>query len=90
MRRQYIFKVQYLYGRHGRRCGGHKREGGCALPGEVCRSAHVLLSPRGGGMGRQKSAEGIVRSIDRTEGPNVKYVTGALNFDEERRRRKSG
>jgi hypothetical protein len=32
----YIFKVQYLYGKLVRRCGGHKREGGCALPGEVC------------------------------------------------------
>ena len=31
-----IFKVQYLYGEHGRRCGRHKREGGSALPGEVC------------------------------------------------------
>ena len=30
----YIFKVRYLYGRHGRICGGHKREGGCALPGD--------------------------------------------------------
>ena len=30
-----IFKVQYLYGRRGRRCGGHKGEGGCALPGEI-------------------------------------------------------
>ena len=34
-----IFKVRYLYGQHGRICGGHKREGGCALPGEICRSA---------------------------------------------------
>jgi hypothetical protein len=34
-----IFKAQYLYGRHGRKWGGHKREGGCALPGEICRSA---------------------------------------------------
>ena len=34
-----IFKVRYLYGKHGRRCGGHKREGGGALPGEICRSA---------------------------------------------------
>jgi hypothetical protein len=31
----HIFEVQYLSGRHGRRCGGHKREGGCALPGEI-------------------------------------------------------
>jgi len=37
-----IFKVLYLYGRHGRICGGHKHEGGCALPGEICRSAKVL------------------------------------------------
>jgi hypothetical protein len=34
-----IFKVRYLYGQHGRICGGHKREGGCALPGEICQSA---------------------------------------------------
>jgi hypothetical protein len=34
-----IFKVRYLSGRHGRICGRHKREGGCALPGEICRSA---------------------------------------------------
>ena len=34
-----IFKVRYLYGKHGRRCGGHKREGGCALPGEIYRFA---------------------------------------------------
>ncbi len=43
-----IFKVQYLYRKHGRRCGRHKREGGCALPGEIC-----LFF-------RQKSADGIV------------------------------
>ncbi len=30
----YIFKVRNLYGRHVRICGGHKREGGCALPRE--------------------------------------------------------
>ncbi|MFV0421553.1 hypothetical protein [Oleidesulfovibrio sp.] len=34
-----ISKVQYLHGRHGCICGGHKREGGCALPGEICPSA---------------------------------------------------
>ena len=31
-----ISKVQYLYGKPVRICGGHKREGECALPGEVC------------------------------------------------------
>jgi len=30
-----IFKVRYLYGNHGSICGEHKREGGCALPGEI-------------------------------------------------------
>jgi len=28
-----IPKVRYLTGRRVRICGGHKREGGCALPG---------------------------------------------------------
>lgn len=56
----HIFKVQYLYGRHGRICGGHKRESECALPGEICLSAEELSSSRGGGMEGQKSAEGIV------------------------------
>ncbi len=37
--KSYIFKVRYLCGKHGCRCGGHKREGGSALPGEICRSA---------------------------------------------------
>ena len=46
-----IFKVRYLHGKHGRRCGGHKREGQCVIPGEVCYPATVLLPPRGGGMG---------------------------------------
>jgi len=31
-----IFKVQYLYGKLVRICGGHKREGESALPGEIC------------------------------------------------------
>ena len=34
-----IFKVRYLTGRHVRICGGHKREGGCAVPGETSRDA---------------------------------------------------
>ena len=34
-----IFKVLYLHGRRARICGGHKREGGCALPGEICSPA---------------------------------------------------
>ena len=34
-----IFKVRYLYGKIVCRCGGHKREGESALPGEVCNFA---------------------------------------------------
>jgi len=34
-----ISEVQYLTGKHVRKCGGHKREGGCALPGEASRHA---------------------------------------------------
>jgi len=33
----YKFKVQYLHGRTGCICSRNKREGGCALPGEICR-----------------------------------------------------
>ena len=36
-----IFKVRYLYGKFECKCGGHKREGESALPGEVC---HLALS----------------------------------------------
>ena len=70
-----IFKVRYLYGKHGRRCGGHKREGGCALPGEVSCHASVLSSSRGGGMWHEKSAEGIVVLIDLGRRPEL-YVKG--------------
>jgi hypothetical protein len=56
------FKIQFLHGKHGRRCDEHKQEGECALPGEICSSAVWLLSPRGDGMDEQKSAEGIVGS----------------------------
>ena len=68
-----IFKVRYLYGEHGRICGRHKREGGSALPGEICPSAIVLPALRGAGMGGQKSAEGIVGLLDRAEGLNMNY-----------------
>ncbi len=53
-------EVQYLHGTHVRRCGGHRREGRCALPGEVCLLAHSYRGRKAFGMSRQKSAEGIV------------------------------
>jgi hypothetical protein len=50
-----IFKVRYLYGRYGRICGGHKREGGSALPGEICRSALCYRHRKvPGGVGRSQ------------------------------------
>lgn len=55
-----IFKVPYLCGRYERICGGHKREGGCALPGEISPICLVLPPSRGGGMDGEKSAEGIL------------------------------
>jgi len=41
-----ISKVRYLSGRHARICGGHKREGGCALPGEAWRHAAACYRRR--------------------------------------------
>jgi hypothetical protein len=67
-----IFKVQYLYGELVRICGGHKREGESALPWGGLSACHELLSSRGDGKSWQKSAEGIVASFDRSEGPNLK------------------
>jgi hypothetical protein len=60
-----ISEVRYLYGNRGRRCGRHKREGECALPGEISRRASGLgrkcyRMRRRIGMRREKSAEGIV------------------------------
>ena len=46
-----IFKVRYLHRRRGRRCGGHKGEGGYALPGEVCPPA--MCYRRGNASGRE-------------------------------------
>ena len=41
-----ISKAQYPYGKRRRICGRHKREGVCALPGEVCRRAEVRIGSR--------------------------------------------
>jgi len=61
--RAIILKVRYLYGKHGSRCGGYKREGRCALPGEICPPVlkeRGLSTLRDAGKGGQKSAEAIV------------------------------
>ena len=69
-----IFKARYLYRRHGRICGGHKCEGVCALPGEICRyviSVSVDNRRRETSLNRQKSADDIVGGFDPTEGRNM-------------------
>jgi len=81
-----IFKARYLYGNHGSRCGGHKCEGRCALPGEVCRyvsSETVGNRRREALLNRQKSAEDIVGGFDPTEGRNMELRMRALSFDGE-------
>jgi len=50
-----ISKVRYLYGKHGRKCGGYKREGGCTVPGEICQSALCYRHRKvPGGVGRSQ------------------------------------
>ena len=56
----HIFKVQYLHGKRERRSDRHKREGECALPGEILSFAIKLLRLEGRGISGKKSAEGIV------------------------------
>jgi len=68
-----LFKVRYLYGKHSRRCGGHKREGGCALPGEVCRFAVSANDIERCRDGSTEVSRGHSRRFDRAEGPNMKY-----------------
>ena len=73
-----IFKVRYLYGRYVRICGRHKREGGCALPGEVSMfvshygeymtTVTETLPEEHGEVSRRHS-----RSIDQTEGLNMNH-----------------
>ena len=46
-------------------------EGVCAIHGEICLSARVLIPLRGGVMDGQKSAEGIVVAAHGDEGPNM-------------------
>jgi hypothetical protein len=61
-----IFKVQYLYGKRRRICGGHKCESERSYPR---RSEYLLQEelrkPEGGRKDTQKSAEGIVKQSNR-------------------------
>ena len=61
-----ICKAQYLYGRRGRRSDRHKREGECAIPGEICRSALGATDIERCRDGSAEVSRGHSRSIDRT------------------------
>jgi hypothetical protein len=61
-------EARYMYGTRCRISDAHKREGGCAIPGEICQRAAVLRGSRGSRRRWQKSAEAIVG--DGAEGPN--------------------
>jgi hypothetical protein len=77
-------EVQNLYGKHGSRCGGHKREGRSALPGEICPSVPIgTTGVERCREGRAEVSRGHSRHNDRVEGPNVKERQSVLNFDGE-------
>ena len=81
-----IFKVRYLYGKHRRRCGRHKCESERSYPGRSVYLLQVeLRKPEGGQKDMQKSAEGIVKLLDRRFF-DVSYRTRPL----EDRERKEG
>ena len=65
-----IFKVQNLHGSHGRRCGGPKRGGQCALPGEVSGFAIKLAGSKGPDEEAGEVSKSHSRSLDPTEGLN--------------------
>ena len=56
-----IVKARYLHGTVRRRSDAHKRDSGCAIPGEIWRCAAVLRGSRGPRRHRQKSAEAYSR-----------------------------
>ena len=65
-------KAQFLHGTLRRRSDGHKRDGECVIPGEICIAAtsneHREVLKRA----VQKSAEAIVVLHEQDEGPNMK------------------
>jgi len=76
-----IAKARYLHGTVRRISDAHKRERGCAIPGEIWRCAAVLRGSRGLRRHRQKSAEAIVGR--KAEGLNneAESRTGDLEAD---------
>jgi hypothetical protein len=75
-----ISKARYLSGKHGRRCDRHKREGECALPGEICNPAKASVVERRRD-GFAEVSRGHSKRRPRREGPNVSEVIHVLSFD---------
>ena len=80
-----IFKALTLSGKHGRRCGGHKREGECALSGEVCQlEVSLSIFKRGCDelteVSRGHSSLPVFFLAD--EGLNMQVGLGNFNFDD--------
>jgi hypothetical protein len=67
-------EAQFLHGTLRRRSDGHKRDGECVIPGEICIAAmsneHRKVLKRA----MQKSAEAIVVLRERNEGLNLSRV----------------
>jgi hypothetical protein len=76
-----IAKLQFLHENRGRISGGHKREGQCALPGEVSGRAIKLAHSKGcDDANREVSRSHSSRAID--EGPNrLKNASGSFRTD---------
>jgi len=55
---------------------GRWGESECVIPGEICSSAHGLMSSRDGVRDEQKSAEGVLAITHDGEGPNVRSGLG--------------
>ena len=73
-------KVQFLHRTRGRRCGGHKREGHRALPGEVSDGAIKLAHSKGcddagGEVSRGHSSRGIDEGLNRLKAASAGFQT---------------
>jgi hypothetical protein len=67
-----LCEAQFLHGTLRRRSDGHKRDGECVIPGEICMAAvsneHRKVLKRA----MQKSAEAVLVLACWDEGPNMK------------------
>ena len=67
-----LCEAQFLHGTLRRRSDGHKRDGECVIPGEICMAAKSNEHRKVLKRAMQKSAEAVLVSACRDEGPNMK------------------